>query len=112
MSAGAGAVAARAAGARELVDPRPFAAGTIADAFARYPHIGPVLPALGYSAAQRRDLAETIARCGADALLNASPARLERLLDLRLPVARASYRLAQRSGPSLLDLALAAARGG
>jgi predicted GTPase len=110
MSSGAGVVAARAAGARELVDPRPFAVGTIAGAFARYPHIGPVLPALGYSADQRRDLAETIARCGADVVLNASPARLERLLELRLPVARASYRFVQLSGPSLLDLASAVAR--
>jgi predicted GTPase len=112
MSTGAGAVGALAAGARELVDPRPFAVGAIAEAFARYPHIGPVLPALGYSAGERRDLAETIARCGADAILNASPARLERLLELRLPIARASYRFAQLSGPPLLDLALEAARRG
>ncbi len=104
MSTGAGVVAARACGARELVDPRAFAVGSIAEAFARYPHVGPVLPALGYSAAQRRELAETIARSGAEVVLNASPARLDRFLELRLPMVRVRYRFEQRSGPSLLDL--------
>ena len=56
MRTGAGALAARRFGARELIDPRPFAVGTIAEAFAAHPHIGPVLPALGYSAEQREEL--------------------------------------------------------
>jgi predicted GTPase len=112
MSTGAGTVAARAHGARELVDPRPFAVGTIAEAFAAWPHLGPVLPALGYSASQRRELAETIARCGADVVVDASPSRLDRFLSLAAPVVRVRYAFAQRSGPRLLDLVAAVvARG-
>jgi len=101
MAWGAAAVAARRHGA-VLVDPRPFAVGTIADAYARYPHMGPVLPALGYSAAQRQELTETIARAGVDLVLDGSPARLDRFLQLSVPVVRVGYRFAQRSGPSIL----------
>ncbi len=104
MAFGAGTVAARACAARELVDPRPFAAGSIAEAFSLHPHIGAVLPALGYSAEQRRELAETIARSGAEVVVDASPSRLERFLALPIPVARVRYRFEQRSGPPLLDL--------
>ncbi len=104
MSFGAGTVAARAHGARELVDPRPFAVGTIAEALRSFPHIGPVLPALGYSEAQRRELAETIARTGADVVVDASPSRLDRFLALTVPVVRVHYRFEQRSGPPLLGL--------
>jgi predicted GTPase len=103
MSHGAGLVAAREAGAA-IVDPRPFAVGTIAAAYERYPHLGPVVPALGYSAAQRAELTETIARSGADVLVDASPARLDRFLELTMPVARVRYSFRQRSGPSLFDL--------
>jgi predicted GTPase len=108
MAFGAGMVAARAHGAREVIDPRPFAIGTIAEAFASYPHLGPVLPALGYSAEQRRELVETIARSGAEVVVDASPSRLDRFLALPLPLVRVRYRFEQRSGPSLLDLVEAA----
>jgi predicted GTPase len=112
MAFGAGTVAARAHGARELIDPRPFAVGSIAQAYAAYPHMGPVLPALGYSAEQRRELVETIARSGAEALVDASPSRLDRFLAFPVPVVRVRYRFAQRSGPPLLELVTAAvARG-
>ena len=104
MASGAGLVAARAHGARALVDPRTCAVGSIAEALARYPHIGPVLPALGYSAAQRRELQETIDRSGAEVVVDASPARLDRFLALRLPVVRVRYRFEQRAGPPLLEL--------
>jgi predicted GTPase len=108
-------VAARAHSARELLDPRRFAVGTIADAYREFPHLGPVLPALGYSEAQRRELGETIARSGADAVVDASPSRLDRFLALALPVARVSYRFVQRSGPpleGLVDAAVDRARRG
>jgi predicted GTPase len=108
MAFGAGMVAARAHGAREVIDPRPFAIGTIAEAFASYPHLGPVLPALGYSAEQRRELVETIARSGAEVVVDASPSRLDRFLALPLPLVRVRYRFEQRSGPPLLDLVEAA----
>jgi predicted GTPase len=112
MPSGAGLVAARSHGAREIVDPRPFATGTIAEAFTRYPHIGPVLPALGYSTEQRQELEESIARSRVDAVVDASPSRLDRFLTLPVPVVRVRYRFEQRSGPPLLDLvAEAVARG-
>jgi predicted GTPase len=104
MGFGAGTVAARTYGAREIVDPRPWAVGTIAEVFSRYPHIGPVLPALGYSAQQRRELCETIGRSGADVVVDASPSRLDRFLALSIPVVRVRYRFEQRYGPPLLDL--------
>jgi predicted GTPase len=108
MSFGAGTVAARRHGAQEIVDPRPHAVGSIAEAFAAWPHMGPVLPALGYSESQRRELAETIARCRADVVVDASPSRLDRFLDLPVPAVRVRYRFAQRSGPPLVELVLAA----
>jgi len=104
MAYGAGTVAAREAGA-EILDPRSFATGTIAAAYLAYPHIGAVLPALGYSDEQRAELAATIARGGADVIIDASPARLDRVLDLRnLVTVRARYGFEQRSGPSIFAL--------
>ena len=107
MPHGAGVVAARAAGAT-LVDPRPFAVGTLAAAYAKYTHLGPIVPALGYSAEQRAELAETIAKSGAEVLVDASPARLDRFLALSVPVARVRYAFRQRSGPPLFELVGAA----
>jgi predicted GTPase len=108
MAYGAGTVAARRFGAGEVVDPRPFAVGTVAEAYGRYPHMGAVLPALGYSEGQRHELEETIRRSGADLVLDASPARLERFLELRIPVVRVRYAFEQRSGTPLLGLVAAA----
>jgi predicted GTPase len=103
MAYGAGMVAARAAGAA-ILDPRGFAVGTIAEAYRNYPHIGTVLPALGYSAAQLAELAETLRLSGAEAIIDASPARLDRVLQLSIPLRRVRYRFAQRSGPPLFAL--------
>jgi predicted GTPase len=103
MPFGAGTVAARAAGA-DIIDPRRFAIGTIAEAYAKYPHIAAVLPALGYSDAQRVELEETIRRSGADTVIDASPARLDRALRLNIPVVRVRYRFEQRSGRSIFAI--------
>jgi predicted GTPase len=103
MAAGAGYAAAKRFGAGVLVDPRPHAVGSIAEAFARFEHLGPVLPALGYSEEQRRELAETIVRAAPDVVIDASPARLDRILDVGLPIIRVGYRFEQRSGPDLLE---------
>ncbi len=103
MPFGAGTVAARAAGA-DVIDPRRFAIGTIAEAYAKYPHIAAVLPALGYSDAQRVELEETIRRSGADTVIDASPARLDRALRLNIPVVRVRYRFEQRSGRSIFAI--------
>ena len=110
MAFGAGTVAAKAGGARELLDPRPFAVGTIARAFQDFPHLGPVLPALGYSEAQREELLETMRRAAPELIVDASPARLGRFLTLPAPAARVTYRWVQRTGAPLLDRALQVAR--
>ncbi len=103
MAWGAGTVAARAVGA-VILDPRGFAVGTIAEAYRSYPHMGAVLPALGYSAAQLAELGETLRRSGAEAIVDASPARLDRVLQLDVPLVRVGYRFEQRSGPPLFAL--------
>ena len=103
MAYGAGMVAARAAGANVL-DPRGFAVGSIAEAYRSYPHIGAVLPALGYSDLQRAELEETLRRSGADAIVDASPARLDRALSVSLPIARVRYRFEQVAGPPIFEI--------
>jgi predicted GTPase len=100
---GAGTIAARGAGA-QIIDPRPFAIGTIAQAYARYPHMAAVLPALGYSAEQRAELEETLRRSPAEAIVDASPARLDRFMHLDVPIVRVRYRFEQRSGRSIFEL--------
>lgn len=99
MPHGAGYVAALQAGAIP-VDPRPYAAPEIAAAYAAYPHIGPVLPALGYTPAQLDDLAATLHRCEADAILAATPIDLGRLLGMDR-VLRVRYDFAEASSPGL-----------
>lgn len=106
MAFGAGAVAARRLGAAELVDPRPFAVGTIAQALADYPHIGPVLPAVGYTPRQVKDLAATIARVDCDLVLFATPIQLTRLLALDKPALRVRYEYQDHPGGPTLDQAV------
>lgn len=91
MAYGAGYVAAREAGAGEMLDPRAFAVGEIAAAFEAYPHLGPVIPALGYSPAQCDDLARTIEASGADRVVAGTPIDLGKLLDVEIPIVRARY---------------------
>ncbi len=103
MPTGAGTVAAQAAGA-EIVDPRPFAVGTIAGTYRRYPHVGPVLPAMGYGDAQTRDLAATIAAVDCDAVVAGTPFDLARLVDVTVPVRRARYDIEELDSPGLADV--------
>jgi predicted GTPase len=103
MSFGAGTIVARGAGA-EIVDPRPYAVGTIAACYREYPHLEKVLPALGYSEAQRRELAETIRAAAPELVVDASPASLERVVELDVPVVRVRYSFEQRSGPDVFEL--------
>jgi predicted GTPase len=99
MPFGAGTVAARQAGARQLVDPRPYAVGSLVDTFARYPHLNAVLPAMGYSPPQLEDLARTIAAVPCDAVVTGTPIDLGRLIDIVQPVRRATYALREIAGP-------------
>jgi predicted GTPase len=104
MSYGAGVVAARQAGAAELVDARPWATGTIEEVYERYPHIGTLVPAMGYSEQQRKDLAETINASDADAVLIATPIDLRKVCELTKPAYRAVYDLDVVSTPDLGDV--------
>jgi predicted GTPase len=103
MKYGAGVVAARKYGAAELVDPRPFAVGTIADTYAAYPEIGTLLPAMGYGTRQVKDLEATLRRVKADAVISATPVGLSRLISVGLPVLRVTYELQEIGSPTLSD---------
>jgi predicted GTPase len=103
MAYGAGWIAARRAGAI-IIDPRPQAIGTIAAAYASYPHIGAVLPALGYSAAQQDDLRRTVEMTSPAVIIDASPAQATTWLQRAIPVHRVAYRFLQRKGPDLFEL--------
>lgn len=105
MSYGAGMLAAKHYGAASMIDPRRFAVGSIRDVCLRYPHLYQVLPALGYSERQCAELAETINASGAEVVIDASPARLDRVIDLKIPTARVEYRFRQVDGPPLISIA-------
>ena len=100
MSYGAAFVAATRAGAT-VVDPRPWASPEVAEVYARYPHLGPVLPATGYSPRQIEALRETIERASVDAVVAGTPADLAALLSISKPVVRARYEFAEMSEPGL-----------
>ena len=106
MPYGAGFVAATQAEAAEIVDPRPGAAPEIAAVYAQYPHIGPVLPAVGYSPQQLRALGETIDAAAADVVVAATPADLAALVPIRTPVVRVTYEFAEIGEPRLSDLVM------
>lgn len=104
MTFGAGVVAARRFGAAALVDPRPFAVGSIAAVLARYPKLEPLVPAMGYGTDQVRELEATLNACDADLVLAATPIDLTRVLTLNKPITRVRYELKPVSGPSLEEL--------
>lgn len=98
MPFGAGVVAARLHGAAEIVDPRPWAVGEIADTFEQYPNVGALLPAMGYGGAQIRDLEATVNAVDCDLVLVATPIDLTRLIDIKKPHMHIGYRLAAVDG--------------
>lgn len=105
MAYGAGVVAARRHQAAELIDPRREAVGSIRDVFAAYPHIGPVLPAMGYSDAQRAELEATIRNIQPEGVVVGTPIDLGGVIDLNgIRSTRVRYELEQVSGPSLESL--------
>ncbi len=103
MAHGAGYLAARRAGA-QIIDPRPYAVGTLREVLEHYPHLGPVLPAMGYGAEQVHDLEATINGAGAEVVVLGTPADLRRVLELRAAVVRIGYEIEDRSEPTLRDI--------
>ena len=106
MPYGAGAIAARKYGAAELVDPHEYAVGTIREAYKQYPHIGPVLPAMGYSEDQIRDLQDTINRAECDLVIFATPIHLTRIVSIARPAIRVRYEYQDHGHPLLEQLLL------
>jgi len=106
MPFGAGTIAAKTYGARELVDPRPFSVGTISEVYRRYPHIGSVLPAMGYSENQIGDLEHTINHADCDLVLFATPIQLTRLVSINKPALRVLYEYRDHGEPLLEEVLL------
>jgi predicted GTPase len=104
MPYGAGFLAAQKYGAARVVDPRPFAVGTLKEVFRQYPHIGRVLPAMGYSPAQIRDLEATINQTPCDLVLFSTPIQLSRLLSLNKPTLRIRYEYQDYGKPTLAEV--------
>jgi predicted GTPase len=101
MPYGAGYVAAAAAGAAAVVDPRESAPPALLEVYARHPHIGRVLPAMGYGPSQLAALRQTIERSTAEVVVSASPLDLAGLLGVDRPVVRARYEYADAGTPTL-----------
>ncbi len=104
MSFGAGVVAARRFNAAEIIDPRPYAVGSIAETFQKYPNTGPVLPAMGYGAKQVQDLQKTINATPCDLVIIATPIDLRRVLKINRPTQRVRYELQEIGRPTLQDV--------
>jgi len=104
MAYGAGYVAARRFGAKEIVDPRPFAIKSIAATYEKYPKTGPILPAMGYGEAQTRDLEETINKSDVDMVIIGTPIDLTRVIKINKPHQRVRYELQEIGRPTLTDL--------
>jgi predicted GTPase len=103
MAYGAGMVAAQRYGAAELVDPRPYAVGSIRSTFERYGHMSTLLPAMGYSITQRHELEETIRRTPCDLVLVATPIDLTRVIKLDKPSLRVTYEVEEVTKPGLSE---------
>lgn len=104
MSYGAGMVAAERLGAAEIVDPRPYAVGSIVDAFSKYETTGPVLPAMGYNEEQTRELEQTIDATPCDVVIVATPIDLSQVIAINKPSQRVRYELQEIGEPTLADV--------
>ena len=104
MTYGAGHVAARKYGAKEIVDPRPWVVNSIAATFKKYPHIGSLLPAMGYGGKQIKDLEETINRVECDTVVIGTPIDLRRIINIKKPSTRIHYELDEIAKPDLTDI--------
>jgi predicted GTPase len=104
MKIGAGSVAAERAGAAGFVDPRPYLVGKLKETFERYPEIGTILPAMGYSEEQLKDLEATINATDCDAVVIGTPIDLARIIDIDKPATRVTYDLAEKGEPDMAGI--------
>jgi len=104
MAYGAGVIAAEKYGAAELIDPRPYAVGSIKKTFEKYNHLSRLLPAMGYGQTQIAELAETINNSPAELVVIGTPIDLRRVLTLSKPAVRVRYDLEEVGAPRLAEL--------
>jgi len=104
MKIGAGIVAAKRFGAAEIVDPKPFAVGKLAETYRNYPNIGALLPAMGYGEEQMRDLSATIDKTDCDSVVIATPIDLSRVIKINKPSTRVEYSLQEIGHPDMEDV--------
>jgi predicted GTPase len=104
MAYGAGIVAANRYHASALVDPRPYAVGSIQKTFEKFPHLWRVLPAMGYSDTQRHELEETIKRVPCDVVVVATPIDLARTIHIDKPSVRVRYEVEELGKPAIPDM--------
>ena len=104
MQFGAGVVAAQKYGAREIIDPRPFAVGSIKDTYQKYPLIGTLLPAMGYGEKQIKELEKTINNSDAEIIIIGTPIDLSRVMKINKKYVRVQYELQEIGKPDLMEL--------
>lgn len=104
MPYGAGLIAARDLGAAEIIDPRPYAVGSIRGVYEAFPHIGSVLPAMGYGLEQQDELRRTIEAAQPESVVVGTPIDLAALLELRVPHTRVHYTVEEQGSPTLQDV--------
>ena len=104
MTYGAGIVAAKRFGAAKIVDPRPYATGSIIETFEKYPQVGPLLPAMGYSPQQIEELGQTINATPCDLVIVATPIDLRRVVKIERPTQRVRYELQEVGRPTLKEI--------
>ncbi len=104
MKYGAGIVAAQKYGAAEILDPRPFAVGSIKKTFEKYSHLFDVLPAMGYGEKQMKELAATIEKIDCDLVVSATPIDITRVITVNKPILRVGYELVEIDKPTLKDV--------
>ncbi len=104
MKEGVGAIAARKFGAKELVDPRPYAVGSIKRIYEKFPHLGQVLPAMGYGEKQVKELEQTIAAIDCDSLVLGTPIDLRRIMNVPKPAVRVRYEIRETTKPTLEEI--------
>ncbi len=104
MRYGAGYVAAKKFGAKEIIDPRPYAVGSIVNTYKKYTHLHVILPAMGYGEKQMKELEETINNADADVVVSGTPIDLNRVVKVNKPIVRVRYELDEIGKPDLEDI--------
>lgn len=104
MKIGAGVVAAKKFAAREIVDAKPYAVGSIKETYQKYPHLSLILPAMGYGDKQTKELEETVNRIECDTIVSGTPIDITRVIKPKQPVVRTRYQLQEIGAPTLEDV--------